>query len=146
MTQGPAAGKPFYYGGKDCNFSELFFSDQAPAKKVIKYNTNRRELGRMAFHTFFKFTIFHFRSQCPLQELHSLPLDNSQLVCHQPEPDVRWLVSAEAHLAAVSSLQVAGDPSQRTWDSNSSACNRGPKFGTSIASTELPSTRLLPGI
>ena len=49
MTQGPAAGKPFYYGGKDCNFSELFFSDQAPAKKVTKYNTNRRELGRMAF-------------------------------------------------------------------------------------------------
>ena len=125
MTQGPAAGKPFYYGGKDCNFSELFFSDQAPAKKVIKYNTNRRELKRMAFHTFFKFTIFHFRSQCPLQELHSFPLDNSQLVCHQPEPDVCWLVSAEAHLAAVSSLQVAGDPPQRTWDSNSSACNRG---------------------
>ena len=33
-------------------------------------------------------------------------------------PDVPWLVSAEPHLAAVSSQQVAGDPSQPTWGGN----------------------------
>ena len=54
----------------------------------------------------------------PSSRTNSFPLDNSQLVHHQRKPDVPWLVSAEPHLAAVSSQQVAGDPSQPTWGSN----------------------------
>ena len=50
----------------------------------------------------------------PSSRTNSFPFDNSQLVHHQRKPDVPWLVSAEPHLAAASSQQVAGDPSQPT--------------------------------
>ena len=120
MTQRPAAGKPLYYGDKDCNFSELFLFKSSTS--ASKKNINAKQIGMdqdgWLFNTYFRFTIFQFRSQCPLQELNSFPLDNSQLVHHQRKPDVPWLVSAEPHLAAASSQQVAGDPSQPTWGSN----------------------------
>ena len=105
---------------KTATFQNFFFSDKAPAR--AKKNINAKQIGvdqdGWLFNTYFNFTIFQFRSQCPLQVLNSFPLDNSQLVHHQRKPDVPWLVSAEPHLAAVSSQQVAGDPSQPTWGGN----------------------------
>ena len=75
MTQRPAAGKPLFYGDKDCNFSELFLFKSSTS--ASKKNINAKQIGvdqdGWLFNTYFKFTIFQFRSQCPLQELtHSL--------------------------------------------------------------------------
>ena len=39
-----------------------------------------------------------------------------EFVHHQPEPDLRSLVSLEAHLAGCEAQQVAGDLFQRTWE------------------------------
>ena len=43
MTQRPAAGKPLYYGDKDCDFSELFLFKSSTS--ASKKNINAKQIG-----------------------------------------------------------------------------------------------------
>ena len=43
MTQRPAAGKPSYYGDKDCNFSELILLKSSTS--ASKKNINAKQIG-----------------------------------------------------------------------------------------------------
>ena len=80
---------------KTATFQNFFFSNQAPAR--AKKNINEKQIGvdqdGWLFNTYFKFTIFQFRSQCPLQELQTILLDELelelQLVHRELGPDLR---------------------------------------------------------